>query len=380
MSWLMRKSVVVPAGTKIESTGHVIEKDVTGLPAGFALTALQQVISFVVFLVVFAAVYFTPHRYTPKTLNSKFEWFCVLIFGFVFCMNIALNNFSLSLISIAVNLIIRSCLPLTTFLSQQGLSMCKLFPKKPFRILEIVLMCIGVTCAGVFTWASIQSKGGGKGSDSGAMLLLIGVLVCIASLLCGSLNLALAGVLGTSVHLNPLDTVAYMAVPATIFLLPFILFLQKPVPGEWPKVFGKDTATDYDIFMGLIGLCAKHEGATKNLWLAILSGVFSFIYNIIQFTIVHTLSPSATAFGGNFNKAALIFLSYIFMDPLPKMPWCAVIGNIAAFSYYSFLQFKAKEEEKRAKEKETHAEKEMEDVMGSGDDSSSEESESSSEG
>merc|ERR1719336_780757 len=200
MSWLMRKSVVIPAGTLIESTGKSVEKDLTGLPAGFALTALQQVISFAVFIICFAAAYFTPHRYTPKTLSSKFEVFCVLVFGFVFCMNIALNNFSLSLISIAANLIIRSCLPLTTFVSQQGLSMCNLFPRKPIRVLEIIL-------------------------------------ICIASLLCGSLNLALAGVLGTSVHLNPLDTVAYMAVPATLFLLPFIFFLQKPVPGEWSKVF-----------------------------------------------------------------------------------------------------------------------------------------------
>merc|ERR1712087_619134 len=114
-----------------------------------------------------------------------------------------------------------------------------------------------------------------------------------------------------------------------------------------------------EIFMGLLGLCNKHEGATKNLWLAILSGVFSFIYNIIQFTIVHTLSPSATAFGGNFNKAALIFLSYIFMDPLPKAPWgiivmCAIIGNIVSFSYYSYLQLKAKEK-KEAKEKGANA-------------------------
>merc|ERR1712228_1018593 len=96
------------------------------------------------------------------------------------------------------------------------------------------------------------------------MLLLLGVLVCIASLLCGSLNLALAGVMGTSVHLNPMDTVAYMAVPATVFLLPFIIFLQKPVPGEWSKVFGKSTATDWEIFTGLIGLCGEHPGATKN--------------------------------------------------------------------------------------------------------------------
>lgn len=183
---------------------------------------------------------------------------------------------------------------------------------------------------------------------------MIGVLVCIASLLCGSLNLALAGVLGTSVHLNPLDTVAYMAVPATIFLLPFICFLEKPVPGEWPKVFGKNEATDGEIFMGLVGLCSEHEGASRTMWFGILSGFFSFVYNIIQFTIVHTLSPSATAFGGNFNKAALIFLSYIFMDPLPKAPWgiiimLAIIGNIVSFSYYSYLQFQAKEEEKKAK-------------------------------
>merc|ERR1719367_1292409 len=356
MSWLMRKSVVIPAGTVIESTGKTVEKDLTGLPAGFALTALQQVISFAVFMFCFAAAYFTPHRYMPKPLNSKFEVFCVLVFGFVFCMNIALNNFSLSLISIAVNLIIRSCLPLTTFVSQQGLSMCNLFPKKPIRILELILMCIGVMCAGIFTWASIQAKGESKkGEDKGAMLLIIGVLVCIASLLCGSLNLALAGVLGTSVHLNPMDTVAYMAVPATIFLLPFIAFLQKPVPGEWPKVFGKDTATDMEIFFGLLGLCGEHAGATKNLWLAILSGVFSFIYNIIQFTIVHTLSPSATAFGGNFNKAALVFLTLLLPflqihknppSPYIEVIWIAVICNIVVFSYYSYLQIQAKKEEK----------------------------------
>merc|ERR1719367_413080 len=378
MSWLMRKSVVIPAGTVIESTGKTVEKNLTGLPAGFALTALRGEINFAVFIVCFGASYFTPHRYMPKPLNSKFEVLCVLVFGFVFCMNIALNNFSLSLISIAVNLIIRSCLPLTTFVSQQGLSMCNLFPRKPIRDLEIVLMCIGVACAGIFTWASLQAKGV-EGKSSGAMLLLLGVLVCIASLLCGSLNLALAGVLGTSVHLNPLDTVAYMAVPATLFLLPFIFFLHKPVPGEWSKVFGTDMATDGQIFMGLVGLCSEHEGAKTTMAFGILSGIFAFMYNIVQFTIVHTLSPSATAFGGNFNKAALIFLSYIFMDPLPKMPWgfiimLAVVGNIAAFSYYSYLEKKAKEAEHKHLEK---GEKEQEGAEGDSEDSSDDSEDSS---
>jgi hypothetical protein len=173
-----------------------------------------------------------------------------------------------------------------------------------------------------------------------------------------------------------------MAVPATIFLLPFIFFLQKPVPGEWHKVFGKDTATDGEIFMGLVRLCGEHDGAMKTMAFGILSGVFSFVYNIIQFTIVHTLSPSATAFGGNFNKAALIFLSYIFMDPLPKAPWgiiimCAIIGNIAAFSYYSYLQFKAKEDEKRAKEAK-EAKENGKIMLEEGEDESDDENDSSS--
>merc|ERR550532_855342 len=344
MSWLMRKSVVISKGTTIEETGEVVDNDLTGFPAGFALTALQQVISFGVFIVFFAAVYFTPYKYVPKTLNSKFEVFCVIIFGFVFCMNIALNNFSLSLISIAVNLIIRSCLPLTIFLSQKGLSMCNLGDQKnksaPIsdQIWDVSLMCIGVTCAGVFTWASFEAKGNeSEGKGGGSMLLMLGVLVCLLSLLCGSLNLAIAGVLGHSVKLNPLDTVAYMALPAIVFLLPFIFFLQKPIPGEWPKVFGKDTATDWEIFMGLLGLCADHPNAKKNLWLAILSGVLSFAYNIVQITIVHTLSAAATAFGGNFNKAVLILLSYMFMDPLPNGIWGNFNKAVLILLSYMFM-------------------------------------------
>merc|ERR1739844_253848 len=93
-------------------------------------------------------------------------------------------------------------------------------------------------------------------------------------------------------------------------------------------------------------------------WL-FLSGVFSFVYNIIQFSVVHTLSPSATAFGGNFNKAALIFLTLLLPflggEKLPGMPyiaviWVAVIINIAAFSYYSYLQIQAKREEEKARQ------------------------------
>merc|ERR1719434_686270 len=112
--------------------------------------------------------------------------------------------------------------------------------------------------------------------------------------------------------------------------------------------------SDWEILVGVWGLNKETMA-----WL-FLSGVFSFIYNIIQFSIVHTLSPSATAFGGNFNKAALIFLTlllpFLRVHELPGAPyiqviWIAVIVNIAAFSYYSYLQIQAKKEaEKKALE------------------------------
>merc|ERR1712137_499975 len=306
---------------------------------------MQQMVSFVVFCIYFAAVYFTPYRYVPKPLKTPFEVFCVVVFGCVFALNIALNNFSLGYISIAVNLIIRSCLPLTTFLSQQGLALFNLYPFKPCRVKEISLMVIGVICAGVFTMARLLGSEASGDKSSGKNMLL-GVFMCILSLLCDSLNLALAGVLGET-KLNVYDTVAYMAIPATIFLLPIAYFYQKQVPGHWAELFGQETMSDWQ------GLKHVWELNKNTMAWLFLSGVFSFIYNIIQFSIVHTLSPSATAFGGNFNKAALIFLTlllpFLRVHELPGSPyiqviWGAVIVNIAAFSYYSYLQIQAKME------------------------------------
>merc|ERR1712151_839395 len=242
MGWVLGTHVTVPKGTVL-ANGEVMKKDLAGCPAGFALTAMQQMVSFVVFCIYFGAVYFTPYRYMPKKLKDKFEVFTVVVFGCVFALNIALNNFSLGYISIAVNLIIRSCLPLTTFLSQQGLAVIGLYPVKQCKVLEVSLMVAGVFCAAAFTVAKIM--GAGKtGHESSNMVL--GCIACIASLLCGSLNLALAGVLG-EMKLSVYDTVAYMSVPATLFLLPIATFIQKPVPGMWPQVFGATIASDWQI-------------------------------------------------------------------------------------------------------------------------------------
>jgi len=349
MSWALHTSVTVPKGHVIPGTNMTLTEDVTGCPAGFALTAFQQVVSFIIFIIFFCSVYFTPYRYVPKKLTSCFEVFCVVVFGCVFALNIALNNVSLTYISIAVNLIIRSCLPLSTLLSQHLLSLCKLYPHRPCVLKEVILMCIGVICAFAFTMAKHQAAKGHSGSE-----MFFGSVICVASLFCGSLNLALAGVLGET-KLNVYDTVAYMAIPATIFLSPIILLVQKPVPPAWQQVFGKDMMTDFEVLTGTWGL-----NKMTIFWL-FMSGVFSFAYNIIQFSIVHALSPSMTAFGGNFNKAALVFLTLLLPflrvhQENPEWPWNAVLWgavilNIAAFSGYSYLQIQAKRQKEAEAQK-----------------------------
>lgn len=63
------------------------------------------------------------------------------------------------------------------------------------------------------------------------------------------------------------DTVAYMSIPATIFLLPFAMFLEKPVPGQWPEVFGTEDATDWQILRQVMHI------APGTFSLFVLSGV-----------------------------------------------------------------------------------------------------------
>ncbi|CAJ1404241.1 unnamed protein product [Effrenium voratum] len=118
MGWVFRTHVTLEKGYVLPN-GNVLDQDLHGCPVGFALTAMQQVISFFCFIILYGALYYTPYRIETRKITSFNEVVSICIFGSVFALNIALNNFSLGYISIAVNLIIRSCLPLTTFLSQQ---------------------------------------------------------------------------------------------------------------------------------------------------------------------------------------------------------------------------------------------------------------------
>jgi len=306
------------------------ELNLKGFPAAFAVTALQQIASFALLLLLFGCLWFTPWRYMPKVLSNRFEVATVICFSLAFTVNIALNNFSLMLLPISVNLIIRSCAPLTTFAAQQ--IMARLFsePVRDSNLLEVVCMVVGVGCAAIAVFAKSAASGPEESPETANLLL--GLLVCIASLFSASLNMALAGVLGTSLKMNPIDTTLYMSLPSFAFLLVPVFFIAHP--SEWPG----DPKTDWSI------LCTVAELNPGVIGLALLSGAFALTYNALQFAIVQTMSPTHAAFASNFNKAATIAIAMVVgletvrLNNSGTIMLLGIVGNIAAFTVYSMLK------------------------------------------
>lgn len=319
---------------KVVLSGRPINKELglLGFPAAFMVTGIQQVSSFLLLVLAFGLLWCSPWRYTPTIIKTRNGWLTVLAFSVSFTLNIALNNFSLALLPISVNLIIRSCSPLSTWLAQQGMSRFEGKSLQDAKPLELACMVGGVVCAAVAVVAkSSMSTTGGSEAESSANLIL-GVVVCLASTLSGSLNMALAGFMGTSLSLNPIDTTLYMSIPSfSLLLLPAFLIKH---PSDWPG----NAMTDLQVLVEV----AKY--APGVIGLAFLSGAFALCHNALTYFIVQSLSATHAAFASNFNKAATIGIALLVgLETMVFRGWGIVLvfgifGNILAFTAYSVLK------------------------------------------
>jgi hypothetical protein len=311
------------------------ELGMAGVPAAFALTAIQQLVSFSLLGAGTLASQLTPWKYTPKKLTTPKQLGMVLCFSLSFTLNIALNNFSLSMLDISVNLIIRSVAPMTTLVVQIAFS--RILGFKPLEAIEMVLMIAGALCGLV----AVIAKGHGLTNAADSSHLIWGGCICLFSLFSASMELALAGLLGSGLGLNPIDTTFYMAVPVALLLLAPVFFVPHPV--AWS---GHGLMTDFQILKEVIELSPGTFG------LAVFSGVFAMVYNILLYNIVQTLSPAFSAFTSNFNKAATIALSvFLGFEVLPPAPWgmiqvFGIAGNMVAFTVYGLYKVRPKGDKK----------------------------------
>lgn len=324
---------------KIVLSHAVVSESRTGLPAPFGVTALQQVTAFALFALLVLLSHMVDRPYRLRMLKTRRQWLAVALFSSSFVLNIGLNNYSLSLIPISINLIIRSCLPLSTLACQTTLGRLVGHDSNVGATRqELGLMVMGVICAMVAVAAKRESSR--RDPHEFNPHFELGVVVCCVSILSASMNLALAGVLGASLGLNPLDTAVYMAWPSVLLLAGPIFLLQHPV--SWP---GAGSVTDWQVINEVWELS---EGT---IGLAALSGAFALTYNVLTYTIVQSLSASHTAMAGSFNNAATMVITVVIgMESLPTDRRCAcvlavaVLGNIIAFAGYNIIKATAKEQ------------------------------------
>jgi len=308
---------------------QTISEGRNGFPAACVVTGLQQLTGFGLMMAWMAISRFTSHKYVPKKLNSQMEYVAVLLFSCAFISNIALNNYSVSLMPISVNLIVRSCFPLPTFFAQKLASWCTGEKAKDSSFVELSLMLLGCFCASLAVFAKMQST---DTVASESRNLVWGVIVCIISCFAGSSNLVLAGMMGTSLKLNEFDTITYSALPASVMLIP-AMFMSHYV--HWDDGV---MLTDWEILREVWDL------NPSVVYLAALSGIFALALNLLKYGIVQRLSATHTAFAGNFNKAFTIVLATAQgLEPYPSDCWgwvmvAACVGNISAFTGYNIAK------------------------------------------
>merc|ERR1719277_1627781 len=94
------------------------ELHMRGFQAPLVLTAMQQLVGFCLLALGILVSQLTPWPYKPQAIVSKDQALAVMALAVCFTLNIALNNFSLSLLDMSVNVMIRSLSPLTSLLLQ----------------------------------------------------------------------------------------------------------------------------------------------------------------------------------------------------------------------------------------------------------------------
>mmetsp|Transcript_12309 Transcript_12309/g.31651 ORF Transcript_12309/g.31651 Transcript_12309/m.31651 type:complete len:200 (-) Transcript_12309:80-679(-) len=193
-------------------------------------------------------------------------------------------------------------------------------------------MVVGVVCAALTVVAKLEGKivlGSG---------MFLGVCVAALSTFSGAIDLVMKSVMGSDLKLTPVDSMCYMAVPAMLFLMVPGFLWSHPIGGSWAAALGTRSTTDFAV---IARVWAERPVV---LAYATLSGVLAFGYNVFQTFLAVKLSPSTTAFAGNFNKAAGILISLVVLEGTlapgiwGKVALGSIAGNILAFTAYNAIR------------------------------------------
>lgn len=296
--------------------------EVNGFPGPIFWTSTQQFVAFICAISLVMCHRFTDGKfgYKPPALSTWHSIGQVGLLSVFFAVNIAMNNFSVSLLSLTANNMIRSCSPFTTALCATlcfGNTMC-------FE--EWAFMCLGM----MFVFVTVLAGASDHSAENSAFLL--GSVLCFISTFAGAGMFIIAELAGkAAVKLNAVDSTCYMALPAAVFLLPMFA-LPHVVDGHWAAGAMKGTHTD-----------AKLVGTIDDgkLWfMMVLGGIFAAGYNALQFFLVQKLSSTQTAFASLMSKGCTVLIDCLFIKEFsnPMQFWASIlsaVGGLICFALFS---------------------------------------------
>mmetsp|Transcript_8555 Transcript_8555/g.22464 ORF Transcript_8555/g.22464 Transcript_8555/m.22464 type:complete len:392 (-) Transcript_8555:185-1360(-) len=297
--------------------------EVKGFPGPIFWTSTQQAVAFVCATSLVMCYRLTDGKYGYK-LPPLLTWQAkgqVALLSVFFAVNIAMNNFSVSLLSLTANNMIRSCSPFTTALCATlmfGNTMC-------FE--EWAFMCLGM----IFVFVTVLAGASEQTKENEGFLL--GSILCFISTFAGAGMFIIVELAGkAAVKLNAMDSTCYMSLPAAIFLLPGMFVLPHVVGGGWADGTMEGTHTDAKLVRTI------DDG---KLWLMmVVSGIFAAAYNALQFVLVQKLSSTQTAFASLMSKGCTVLIDCFFIKKFsnPKQFWALVlsaIGGLICFALFS---------------------------------------------
>jgi len=306
-----------------------------GIPAAFLVTAFEQLVAFALLLVWAAVSRLTQRRYVPVPLHTWRDGALVGLFALTLTANIALNNFSISLMPVSANLLIRSCFPLPTLGLQHLLARLAPAPGQlrtsACRTGELLMVLAGCLFAMLGVLAKHGAVQGARASEE-ADEFILGTVACVTSCLSGALNLVLVGAMQNRLGIGQLDIVLYTALPAAALLA---------LPASLPHLTcwrGGTALTDWQVLREV----ARRRPAA--LWLPVGSGPLALLFNLLKFSVVQRLSPTHAALAGNCNKSAAVLLAVVLgLEQVPAGGWgaamlCGCAGSVAAFAGFTLVR------------------------------------------